>query len=100
MAAVAIAAVILGTYVHIHHRSERFRHLAALHAGKAQHAADIAWGIRRFAFANGGTASPQAKARSDRYWNRYLYHKALRAKYDRASARPWLSVPPEPPAPF
>ena len=35
----------------------------------------------------------------DRYRCRATYHDALRRKYERAAARPWLPVAPDPPEP-
>jgi hypothetical protein len=100
MAAVAIAAVVLGTYAFLHRRSERFRHLATLHANKAQEAADIGWGFQRFGINSDGSIPPENAKQSARQWNKYLYHKALREKYDRASSHPWLFVLQDPPPPF
>jgi hypothetical protein len=74
--AVAVVALLLGAYV-TWHRAVHFIRLAALHAAEAQM-------IR---------SSPSDDPRlAD-------YHEGLARKYERASARPWLLVDPDPPEP-
>ena len=40
-----------------------------------------------------------ARRQAEFHQRRATYHAALRRKYEAAAARPWLSVPPDPPRP-
>lgn len=95
MAAVAASAVILGG-VRLHRQATDYRSRAA---GSAQTLALIrngAWGYRLVVGQDGR-------------WHRVIdradllslirYHTELRTKYERAAARPWLPVEPDPPEP-
>ncbi len=78
MVAVAIVAFALVTFVFLR-RSAHFMRLAAFHN-------DMARAIRS---SPGSGADPK---RADRL-------EELARKYERAAARPWLSVEPDPPRP-
>jgi hypothetical protein len=101
MFAVAVAAVVFGASMQLERRSRRFARLAAIHSlAEMEHFGT--W------LSFGGDPAPledmpPAAQGPVRYLLRskmlMTYHRALRAKYERAARRPWLPVPPDPPDP-
>ena len=73
--AVAVAAVVLGG-VEMQRRRERFRALATYHASRNA--------PRYLCFSCGG------------FGRELLWDEEMQRKYERAAARPWLAVPPDP----
>ena len=47
----------------------------------------------------GATTLSEVRALSTRYAKQAAYHAQLRRKYERAAARPWLPIEPDPPPP-
>jgi hypothetical protein len=98
MAGVAILAVFFGVVVALRRKSEVFRRDSQVHARKAQTYADVGWGLQRFK--EGDARVDEANQRlASRYWHLHTYHRQLKGKYERAAARPWLPVVPDPPPP-
>ena len=83
MIAVAVVAVLLGVVVGLKRRSDRFRAIALRYAAK--HKED------RMAY--------DVVADEGRFLRRYDYHLSMQRKYEMATERPWLPVPPDPPEP-
>ena len=90
---VALSAVPLAL-IQVRRRREHYRVQAELHGSLEQF---FRAGIAGMGATIGGRTSSQL--RSIREPRRVAYHAALRAKYERAAARPWLPVPPDPPPP-
>jgi hypothetical protein len=91
MAAVAIAAALLGPLVYLKRRSDRFWTIHLEQAALAQ-------GLRN------SLARMNQRERSDgAVWmgpmERSNYHKRLSMKYREAALRPWLPIEPDPPKP-
>ena len=104
MTAVAVVALLIGAGVQIDQRSKRFAGLAAFHTSAAmEHFSTL--------MVFGGDPPPlevieqypPAAQGPVRYLHRakslMLYHRALKGKYERAAAYPWLPVEPDPPEP-
>ena len=90
MVAVAIVAIIMGA-VDLWQNSVSYRSKIAHHAQME----------RSSVFVIGGDDTPAAHeelARVSRAWTEH--HATLRRKYERAAARPWKYVPPDPPDPL
>ena len=84
MELVAAVAVLLGA-VMLKQRSKSYRARAALHAASRQ------MYLRK--------AEQTASGQAGHYRELASYHERLRQIYERAARRPWLPVPPDPPAP-
>jgi hypothetical protein len=84
MIAVAVVAVVLGGIVspfRVYRTRQRYQSLAINHA-----LAEKAWHLAN-------ESDPDVLKMID-------YHARLKAKYERAAARPWLAVEPDPPVPY
>jgi hypothetical protein len=98
MAAVALVALVMGAWVGI--RSLRRR--AESYQARANYHADMEATLRSIAAREGDEApvdySPGPGLPSVRFTARAMadYHAGLRGRYERAAARPWLDVGPEP----
>lgn len=98
MIAVAVLALLLGGYVKV----VEYRRLALIYRGKAQDHAGMESTLRMIA-ARQGDASPvdislKPGTPSIRFPVRAVaeFEAKLKRKYERAAARPWLPVAPDP----
>jgi hypothetical protein len=98
MLTVAGLAVVLGVTVGLWRRTESFKRTARGHSREAQGYADVAWGLVRMRNLD-GTVDPATARLAEQYGRLYDYHRRLKEKYERAAARPWLPVAPDPPSP-
>ena len=58
------------------------------------------WKFERSVNRNSGLPDPlDCNTFANRTYGMYLYHKAMREKYERALWHPWLSLQPDPPEP-
>jgi hypothetical protein len=97
MAGVAVVAVILGAAVGLWRRSTSFRELAHKYEGKSN-----GEGFNAFFVLHNSSFSHRIETNheiSRAYEKSSDYYAALKQKYDRAAARPWLPVRPDPPPP-
>jgi hypothetical protein len=104
MIAVAVVALLIGAGIQIDRRSKRFAGLAASHANAAMKyfSTLMIFGgdppplqeIEQYPPAAQGPVRHLYRAKT-----LMVYHRALKAKYDRAAGYPWLPVEPDPPAP-
>lgn len=96
MIAVAVAALFAGAGVGLLRRRSAFQRRAAVYARAANEEGLVGMYIeRRYHW---GPAEPE-KPIIQAHYRRSDHYDALRAKYERAARRPWLPVPPDPPAP-
>jgi hypothetical protein len=93
MAAVALLAFLLAAVDQLRRRRESFR-LRAEVCRRAVSAAYLDEQAARGALRVGH--DPRTTAA---YFRRVEHYDALRVKYERAAARPWLPVEPDPPEP-
>ena len=91
MIAVAVVAVLLGAAIGLYRRHERYAKLRDYHIGKY------------FETIYEGTMMSDVYHRGreevDRMAAMSRWHRAMHRKYEYAASHPWLSVPPDPPAP-
>jgi hypothetical protein len=95
---VAGLAVVLGVTVGLCRRSESFQQAALSHAREAEFYVFDPWGLTRLRNLD-GTEDPGNATRVKQYRRLYHHHRRLKEKYERAAARPWLPVAPDPPPP-
>ena len=101
LVAVAVVALLMGGSVEV----VRLRRQSAIYRDRADHHAAVEGVLRSIAARQGDGSpvddSPGPGVRSKRFTARIMAeHEArLRLKYDRAVARPWRPVAPDPPPP-
>jgi hypothetical protein len=101
MLVVAIIAVALGGgvwVVEMMRLSHAYRLRAALHVQKHRHLLSVPHGRFEGALATISMSLGLEKA-YERRLRSIAYHVSMKQKYDRAAARPWLVLSPDPPEP-
>ncbi|MHC5543604.1 hypothetical protein ACYOEI_35720, partial [Singulisphaera rosea] len=89
---IVVLAVVIGLTMLMGHRRDRFRRLAEMHSRRSLHEL-------RDGQAKPSQAMDILDDRARRSNLLAEYHYRLATKYRRAAARPWMPLPPDPPAP-
>jgi hypothetical protein len=88
--AVAIVGILLGVWLGLERRRERFRELSDRHEVQAQ-LCEVRVFISKI------ERKPEAWLAGNKA--RFEHHLAMMRKYQQAARRPWLPVAPDPPEP-
>jgi hypothetical protein len=98
MAVVALVAIGAWSWRLVTLREQEYQRLAKWHFSNVLITASEAMPCR-LAIDGGQGDLEEAKARLARLEQKMAYHQRLLAKYERAAARPWIPLEPDPPMP-
>jgi hypothetical protein len=92
MVAVVILAVVLGIVVGLRRRRQSFERRARM---VAQKASDVIMAEQIYRMARRGSGFGYNARTTTAHYELVEHYSALREKYDKAAARPWLLVAPD-----